>query len=106
MMNDIVLGILLGGAICFLNIRWLKFFINSILLDVMDVKKAKALTYAAFLFRYLIIACVLYISAKSNAINMPAVIIGFSAALFSYIAILLRRNKMEVKLNGRTASLY
>ncbi|MBI3599920.1 MAG: ATP synthase subunit I [Nitrospinae bacterium] len=103
---DLLTGILLGGAICFLNIRWLKFFIKGILLNVTDVKKAKALTYATFLFRYLIIAGILYISAKSNAVNMMAVIIGFSAALFSYIMMLLRHNKMEVKLNGRTASLY
>ncbi len=106
MTGSIFAGILLGGAICFLNIRWLKFFINGILLNMSDIKRAKALTYVTFLFRYLIIAGILYISAKSNAVNMIAVIIGFSAALFSYIVMLSRHKKMEVNLNGRTASLY
>lgn len=106
MTNSVVIGILLGGAICFLNIRWLKFFINGILLNMTDVKRARALIYVTFIFRYLIIAGILYISAKSNAVNMMAVMIGFSAALFSYIIMLLRDDKREVKLNGRTASLY
>lgn len=106
MVNSISAGILLGAAICFLNIRWLGFFANNILRDMKNVRTAKVLTYATFIFRYLIITAILYVAAKSQAVNLMAFLGGFTAFLFSTVAMWLIQGKGGENINGRTTSLY
>ena len=104
-MGSILAGILLGGAICILNIKGLTFFVKYILLDMKNVRKAKAVAFTV-LFRYLLITGILYLSVKSHFVNIVAFIIGFSIVLFSAIAILLRQYRKDVKVNGRTSPLH
>lgn len=104
-MGSILAGILLGGAICILNIKGLNLFVKYILLDMKNVRKAKAVVFTV-LFRYLLIAGILYLSVKSHFVNIVAFIIGFSIVLFLEITILLRQYRKDVKVNGRTSPLH
>ena len=104
-MGSILAGILLGGTICILNIKGLNFIVKYLLLDIKNVRKAKTVAFTV-LFRYLLIAGVLYLSVKSHFVNIVAFIIGFSIVLFSEIAILMRQYRKDVKVNGRTSPLH
>lgn len=106
MLSSILIGILLGGIICGLNIKWLKFYINGVLLNMQNTKRVKVLTYLTFIFRYIIIGGILYLAVKSGVVSLISLIIGFTAVLFLSIAFILIRNKKEIGLNGRTSSLY
>ncbi|MBI5747973.1 MAG: ATP synthase subunit I [Nitrospinae bacterium] len=106
MTNSILLGILLGAAVCILNIRWLRFFVDYILINVKSVRNAKALTYITFFFRYIVIIGILYFTLKSHTINLIAFMAGFTIVLFSAVAVWLIHSKKETDLNGRTTSLY
>lgn len=106
MTNSILLGILLGAAVCILNIRWLRFFVDYILVNVKSVRNAKALTYITFIFRYIVITGILYFASKSHTINLIAFMSGFTVALFSAVAVWLMQSKKEIDLHGRTTSLY
>lgn len=96
MMNSILAGILIGGAICILNIRWLRFFVNSILLNMKNVRGAQVLTYISFIFRYFVIAGILYLAVISRVANILAIVTGFSVALFSIILIFFVQSKKGV----------
>lgn len=106
MTNSILLGILLGAAVCILNIRWLRFFVDYILVNVKSVRNAKALTNITFIFRYIVITGILYFASKSHTISLIAFMAGFTIVLFSAVAVWLIQSKKETDLNGRTSSLY
>lgn len=106
MTNSILLGILLGAAVCILNIRWLRFFVDYILVKVKSIRNAKVLTYITFIFRYIVIIGILYFASKSHTINLIAFMAGFTIVLFSAVAVWLIQSKKETDLNGRTTSLY
>jgi hypothetical protein len=107
MLSDILFGSLLGGIICFLNIKSLRYFTNRILIEAKDVRKAKGKTYMIFIFifRYLIITGVLYLAVKSRSVNLVAFIIGFSLILFSSVVTLFTHIK-EIGPDGRTSSIH
>ncbi|HAP66981.1 MAG TPA: hypothetical protein DCQ99_04030 [Nitrospinae bacterium] len=106
MMNSVLLGVLLGATICIMNIKWLRFFVNGILLNMKNIKGAQRLTYISFIFRYLVIAGILYLAVISHVADMLAIVTGFSAALFSVVLIFFIQSKRGININGRTTPLY
>jgi hypothetical protein len=105
-MNSILLGILLGAAICIANIKWLRFFVNGIILNMKSIKGAQALTYISFIFRYLVITVILYLAVISRAVNLIAILTGFTVTLFSIVLIFFIQSKKGANLNGRATPLY
>lgn|SRR5262245_53125507 len=75
------LGILLGGALCIFNLRWLGGSVRAILSHAVERQNSKVPPFTAskFILRYLIIALVMGAAVWTGDFHPLGIAIGFGA---------------------------
>lgn len=77
-------GVILGGALSFLNLYWLKTSIKSLLGQAADGETAK-FSSAFYVLRYLIIASVVAVAVILGFVSVAATIVGLLSFAFAIL---------------------
>ena len=85
--SDISISVLLGGLTMWANVLGLAFFWRLIFL-----KKSIALAVLTIIFKYLILALILWSLASAKWLNPAAFCVGLTALLFGVLVVLLKNS--------------
>ena len=80
----ITFGVLLGGALSFANLYWLKISIVS-LLDKAAEGKKPSFNAAFYVLRYAIIALTVFAAVSFNAVSVAATLVGLLSFAFAIL---------------------
>jgi len=80
---DVTFSVALGGAVAFINLRFLERFLNTVLRNTDSPSAARFLMMLSFYTRFDALAVALYICAAAGWINFAALAFGLSLTALS-----------------------
>jgi hypothetical protein len=81
---DVTIGLILGGALSYLNYFWLKTSLRSLFEQVSNGKRTK-FSASFYIFRYFVIALVVFLAATLRIASVAAMLVGLLSFAFAVL---------------------
>lgn len=81
---DVTIGLILGGALSYLNYFWLKKSLKS-LFERVSVGKGGKFSASFYIFRYAIIGVVIFVAAQLHLASVAAMLVGLLSFAFAIL---------------------
>lgn len=82
--SDVTIGLILGGALSFLNYFWLKSSLRS-LFDKVAAGKGGKFSASFYIIRYAVIAVVIFAAAQLHLASVAAMLVGLLSFAFAVL---------------------